>query len=139
MGDEVIRSLGAVLLTESRVGDTVARIGGDEFALLLPDSRIEEALMLARRIRRAAEERFADEPHGMTISIGVAEAREASSRELLRDADEALYRAKSAGKNRVARCERAEEHEAAPTTNGRGDEANYDCLVDERSRAGDHL
>jgi diguanylate cyclase (GGDEF)-like protein/PAS domain S-box-containing protein len=101
-GDEVLRRLGFILRTTVRLPDLPARYGGEEFVVLLPESGQESAMGLARRVmeRVAAE----DWPNGpVTISVGMAAMNESlmNGFQLVELADEALYAAKRAGKNRV--------------------------------------
>ncbi len=101
-GDEVLRRLGMVLRTTVRLPDFPARYGGEEFVVLLPESGEESAMGLARRVmQRVATEDWENEP--LTISIGMAAMNEslAEGFQLVELADEALYAAKRAGKNRV--------------------------------------
>ncbi|WP_348268191.1 diguanylate cyclase [Edaphobacter paludis] len=101
-GDEVLRRLGRILQTTVRLPDLPARYGGEEFAVLLPESGQESALGLARRVmERVASERWDNAP--LTISIGMAALNDSSMDgfQLVEMADEALYAAKRAGKNRV--------------------------------------
>jgi diguanylate cyclase (GGDEF)-like protein len=90
-----------------RVSDVAARIGGEEFALLLPETDRDGATRLAQRLRRAIADQFiADaegQPFTITVSIGVATLTQSPGEPtmLLREADKALYRAKSAGRNMV--------------------------------------
>lgn len=105
-GDEVLRQIGALVRGHARNDDLAARIGGEEFALLLPECELEPALRLAERLREAvAAGSFAPggEPQRITISIGIAAlSPERDSRPaLMAAADAALYRAKSEGRNRV--------------------------------------
>jgi len=105
-GDEVLRQIGALVRGHARNDDLAARIGGEEFALLLPECELEPALRLAERLREAvAAASFAPggEPQRITISIGIATlSPERDSRPaLMAAADAALYRAKSEGRNRV--------------------------------------
>ncbi len=97
-GDALLAQLGRILLS-GRAGDVAFRIGGDEFAVLLPDTDAEEAAVVAERIRARVE---AELPH-VTASLGVAQlgvpAPDADT--LLASADVALYDAKGAGRNRV--------------------------------------
>ncbi len=103
-GDEVLRRVSAVLLAAVRTDDVVARLGGEEFAAILPRAPAAEASRLAERLRSSIEQAGlgrADAP--LTVSIGVCSARpEDTADDLLRRADAALYRAKDEGKNRVS-------------------------------------
>lgn len=96
-GDEVIRTTAALCHQQIRKNDVAARIGGDEFVVLMPHAGQEQALILAERLRRLVGER------GWTISVGVSSLVEGDSSgdELLRRADEALYGAKARGRNCV--------------------------------------
>ncbi|MEO6909670.1 MAG: diguanylate cyclase [Edaphobacter sp.] len=101
-GDEVLRRLGMIRRTTVRLPDLPARYGGEEFVVLLPESGEESALGLARRIMaRMAAEEWVYEP--LTISIGMAAMNDSlvNGHQLVEMADEALYAAKRAGKNRV--------------------------------------
>jgi diguanylate cyclase (GGDEF)-like protein/PAS domain S-box-containing protein len=101
-GDEVLRRLGSILRTTVRLPDLPARYGGEEFVVLLPESGEESAMGLARRVmQRVAAEDWDNEP--LTISVGMAAMNESleSGYQLVELADEALYAAKRAGKNRV--------------------------------------
>jgi diguanylate cyclase (GGDEF)-like protein len=109
-GDEVLRHVAGIILSQLRAGDTVARYGGEEFVVMLPQTAVSHARNIAERIR----ERIADHPFGVgsgqvlnvTISIGLSmlEEGEAESSRMIESADRALYRAKSGGRNRVV-CE----------------------------------
>jgi diguanylate cyclase (GGDEF)-like protein len=103
-GDAVLSSVGRTLRDAAREGDVVARIGGEEFAILTTATTPAEAVAVAERIRIAFS-RLRD-PGGepLTISFGVASTTEIPSPDpdkLLRAADRALYAAKEAGRNRV--------------------------------------
>ena len=107
-GDEILAKIAKIVLEFSRKIDTVCRYGGEEFAIVLPDASEKDALAIAERIRANIEShRFLFEedkaPSKITVSMGVASFPEDGSRksELIRAADEALYEAKNAGKNRV--------------------------------------
>jgi diguanylate cyclase (GGDEF)-like protein len=105
-GDTVIRALGAALAGAIRVGERAGRIGGEEFAVILPDGGSEQAMALAQRIQavvRAMRPRAGDAPIAVTVSIGVASTHGAPCTldELLARADRAMYAAKDAGRNRT--------------------------------------
>jgi diguanylate cyclase (GGDEF)-like protein len=106
-GDRAIVHIAALVKEGKRPTDIVARIGGDEFILVLPETNIEEAATVAERLlEKVADSRFGQKgaEMSMTISIGAAEATLAMSGidALIKCADEALYRAKSLGRNRVS-------------------------------------
>lgn len=107
-GDEVLREFADRVRACTRGIDLVARMGGEEVVVVLPDTTLEAAHAVAERIR----ERVEAEPFGIhrntrsisvTVSIGVASRRagDASSTEMAKRADDALYRAKESGRNRV--------------------------------------
>jgi len=107
-GDEVLRAIGGVLNEESRGIDEPARYGGEEFAIGLPETAIEGAVEFAERVREriaATEIAMVDGEGSMrvTTSVGAATAAAAGTdaRALIDAADQALYRAKRAGKNRT--------------------------------------
>jgi len=106
VGDEVLEEIGNIVRRELRATDIAGRLGGDEFCLVLPGTDDDEAARVADRVR----ERFgtlafgihAGSPFAVTATFGVAESRpDIDARELMEAADRALYRAKSAGRNRV--------------------------------------
>ncbi|MCU1719417.1 GGDEF domain-containing protein [Pseudomonas sp. 5P_3.1_Bac2] len=106
-GDLAICSLSQTLRASLRDADIIGRMGGEEFAVLMPHTDLQQALESAERLRRAVEEKtISAEQHQvrMSISIGVAvfDADRLATLELmLLNADKALYRAKIAGRNRV--------------------------------------
>ncbi|MFZ5448432.1 MAG: diguanylate cyclase [Thermodesulfobacteriota bacterium] len=110
-GDHLLQILGAFLKSHIRGGDIACRYGGEEFVLILPDISMEAALTRAEDLRQGVSQLSVY--HGeqllenITISLGVAVFPEhaASTEGLLKAADEALYRAKAAGRNRVAVAE----------------------------------
>lgn len=101
-GDEVLRTVVRLLLAHVRATDVVARQGGDEFAILLPNTEREGALIMAERFREAVESAIWP-GQSVTITVGAATLPAASDEgeNLLAQADEALYAAKGAGRNRV--------------------------------------
>ncbi|HEY0957231.1 MAG TPA: diguanylate cyclase [Roseateles sp.] len=103
-GDAVLTQLGQLLQASVRVTDVVARFGGEEFAVLLPElAGPLEAVMAAEKIRRAVEAATFPEVGKLTISVGVSLASldDADARPLIERADAALYEAKRGGRNAV--------------------------------------
>jgi diguanylate cyclase (GGDEF)-like protein len=103
-GDMALAEFGALLRESSRTGDIPVRIGGEEFCVVLPGTGGDQAIAFAERLRAQTELRLARViPGGVTVSIGiaVAGADRPDAEALLRQADEALYRAKQSGRNRV--------------------------------------
>ncbi len=96
-GDQLLRRVGHAIRGAVRAGDTVARIGGDEFTVLLPQCTHDEASRVAEQIRAAVQDATAGE---VSVSIGGAALR-LDRRDALLDADRALYAAKAAGRNRA--------------------------------------
>lgn len=117
-GDAVLAAVGRLLGRAARAGDLVARWGGEEFVLALHHCDLDDAVVVAERIRRALEAATIDSPSGavrVTASIGVATLLAEETLDGLVDrADRAMYRAKSAGRNRVeAAYQPCEDAEAA--------------------------
>lgn len=103
VGDKVIAAFASLAASELRGHDLLCRYGGEEFALLLPDATLDEAVAVAERIRaRFNDGVFADMP-SFTVSIGVQSAEHAGLdlARMIEGADAALYIAKKLGKNRV--------------------------------------
>ncbi len=115
-GDHLLTEVGRRIRRALRGDDTAARMGGDEFAILVESATIEEATRLADRVLRLLRDPFAIGDHTLPIriSIGIAVAHPGSEEDddLLRDADTAMYVAKAAGKDRYAVFE-PRMHEAA--------------------------
>lgn len=125
VGDEVLRVLAAVLRDGVRAIDLVGRMGGEEFAVLLPQASGACAGLVAERLRRTvAQCRVATPqgPIGVTVSIGLALGGAPDLDALLHVADAALYRAKALGRNRVEPAEPLAEGAAAPARLAFGDE-----------------
>ncbi|OWK32630.1 sensor domain-containing diguanylate cyclase [Sphingomonas mucosissima] len=105
-GDEVLRRFAALARASVRAQDLVARVGGEEFAVVLPDATISQATLVCDRLRRAISGTDLRVEHGLisvTVSGGVAPyLRDQSAEEVLRAADQALYRAKHAGRDQLA-------------------------------------
>lgn len=107
MGDRVIKSLALFLKQRLRKTDHIGRYGGEEFAVVLPDTSVEAACKVLNDIRqRFAEIRFPAHPQDLscTFSCGISElSADADVKTITQQADEALYRAKHGGRNRVER------------------------------------
>jgi diguanylate cyclase (GGDEF)-like protein len=104
-GDSVLRALGALMRSASREGDVPCRVGGEEFAFILPETGKADGLVFAERFRRRVESSVMapDSLNPITVSVGLA-AFPADGRnpdEIVWAADEALYESKRAGRNRV--------------------------------------
>lgn len=104
-GSQLLKRVGSLLLTNSRSSDLVAKYGGDEFMIILPETSSDGADIMANRVRAAvAEAGFINtKPGDITISVGIAvyPGHGKSVEELVASADEALFRAKSGGRNCV--------------------------------------
>jgi diguanylate cyclase (GGDEF)-like protein len=116
-GDSVLRALGALMRSASREGDVPCRVGGEEFAFILPETGKADGLVFAERFRRRVESSVMapDSVNPITVSIGLA-AFPADGRnpdEIVWAADEALYESKRAGRNRVTAYPRKSDEVAA--------------------------
>jgi diguanylate cyclase (GGDEF)-like protein len=108
-GDEVLGLVASVLKVSAREGDVVARWGGEEFILFLPETNLTAAMVLAERLRVSISEMridYGQTPLSVTASFGVVQRAEVclTVDELTSRADKCLYQAKSDGRNRV--CDR---------------------------------
>jgi diguanylate cyclase (GGDEF)-like protein len=106
VGDEVLRELATTSLKALREADILGRLGGEEFAVLLPETEAAAAMDVAERLRRAVENSPIETNGGalaITVSIGAAcmDTTTGSVEELLKRADVALYEAKQTGRNKV--------------------------------------
>jgi diguanylate cyclase (GGDEF)-like protein len=105
LGDEILRSVSSILKQQLRKMDMVCRYGGDEFAILVPETTGSNAVRVAEKLRRQIETHdFPGVPRPVTISCGVADypTHGVTRDEVVAAADTALYTAKQAGRNRVA-------------------------------------
>lgn len=106
-GDDVLQELAHILQQKTRIHDLVARYGGEEMSILLPETNLQSALVIAERIRRmiSSHDFPSEDQHiHLSVSIGVAEldaVGQDTLDELLNRADKALYTAKKSGKDRV--------------------------------------
>ena len=101
-GDEALRCVAQVIRGACRGGDVVARFGGEEFAVVCPETALDEALQLAERLRKVVKD-FEMQPQRITCSLGVSTLTVGcrGANELIEAADSALYRAKHAGRDQV--------------------------------------
>ena len=105
-GDEVIKAVADILQKQKRSSDIAGRMGGEEFALLLPEASLESAAAAGDRLRRLVADRpidVGDDHLQITISVGAAacHGETCDIEQLLKEADMALYQAKRSGRNRV--------------------------------------
>jgi len=101
-GDRVLQEVGKQLIALLRQTDTASRLGGEEFVVLMPSTKLEDAMASAERMRLALEQHVIDNVPPVTASFGVASLVSGESGPaMLARADEALYAAKHEGRNRV--------------------------------------
>lgn len=122
-GDRVLQLVAETLVHSTRTTDICCRYGGDEFAAILPETVLRDAATLADRIRGTVENASLicrGQTVTATVSCGVASTSQIAHRaavtanQLIQGADEALYRAKEAGRNRVVSASTTSGHDAAP-------------------------
>jgi len=104
VGDRVLQLIAARAAAVVRGGDLVGRLGGEEFGILMPGASLQEAAVVAERLRRAMETagELDESLPAVTISVGIAtREKQRDAAELLAAADAALYAAKGEGRNRV--------------------------------------
>jgi len=103
-GDEALKKLAECMKSQKRIPDILARYGGDEFVILMPETKADDAMKFMERIRTKVQQVQVHEDISMTISCGIAQSKpdfSDSSSDVIRRADLALYEAKSAGRNCV--------------------------------------
>jgi diguanylate cyclase (GGDEF)-like protein len=103
MGDVVLREIAQLIASELRASDVFARWGGEEFIILLPETKLEAATKVAQKLRKKIEEyKFTGLPQQVTCSFGVTQLREDDDeKSLFKRVDALLYRAKNSGRNKV--------------------------------------
>lgn len=104
LGDEVLRQASSIFSQQLRKNDVVCRYGGEEFAILLPQTNFQQALAVAEKLRKVVETwQFPGVPRPVTISAGIAScpAHGTARDDVVKAADAALYTAKQSGRNRV--------------------------------------
>ncbi|MBV4455854.1 MULTISPECIES: GGDEF domain-containing protein [Pseudomonas] len=103
-GDQVLRQIGGVITASFRQADVYGRLGGEEFAVLLPNTSLETARAIAEQLVKAIAGLACEPVHGLSASLGVAhtDAQDQDLHGLMNTADQALYRAKALGRNQVS-------------------------------------
>lgn len=106
-GDQVLRQIGGVISSSFRQADVYGRLGGEEFAVLLPNTSLDTARNIAEQLVKAISHMVAEPVKGVTASLGVASSQtlDQDLHSLMNTADKALYRAKALGRNQVAVAE----------------------------------
>ena len=101
-GDNVLRCVANILQSSIRKNDILGRLGGEEFGVVLPDTDIEGARIFAERLRETIQVNHAGHKAAATVSIGLTQAKPGMDmKTILQKADEALYRSKDTGRNKV--------------------------------------
>jgi diguanylate cyclase (GGDEF)-like protein len=126
-GDRALARVARILSSHRRAGDIVARTGGEEFTLLLPNSSEHDAYLAAERMRTAVAGEFASDPVPLTFSFGIARFPDhgGSADTVIESADQALYAAKALGRNRSIIFNREISAIFAPEGGGRGLDASH--------------
>jgi len=109
-GDRALQLLAKLMRRNARANDTIARYGGDEFVMLLPETKLSDAVEMLERIRSQVEKLSLPNVRPITISCGLTEWTESVTdmpENILKRADAALYEAKRKGRNRIAVSEPA--------------------------------
>ena len=110
VGDDVLLRIGEMVLNSIRKADFPARYGGEEIAIIFPETSIVQATVMADRLREDVRRCFAVGEPTITVSIGVSSIHvpdTTTASELVRQADKALYDAKAQGRNKVNLYEEA--------------------------------
>jgi diguanylate cyclase (GGDEF)-like protein len=102
-GDQILRQMGELIRSSIRKLDIPFRYGGEEFTVILPEARLDNAYKIAERIRKTVESEASSKAMPVTVSVGVASwpSDGITREELIGCADAALYRAKQSGRNRT--------------------------------------
>jgi len=104
-GDEVLRKVGKIVMKTIRDADFPARYGGDEIVIIFPETAIDQAAVMAERLRTEVQKCFSNDP-SITVSIGlscICKPDVITASELVRQADKTMYKVKHSGKNRVGK------------------------------------
>jgi diguanylate cyclase (GGDEF)-like protein len=104
LGDEILKHLASNLQDQLRKYDILARFGGEEFFVLLPNTRISKAIKVAERLRKGLVKNSKLKRYKVTISLGVTEFKDKDTKvRMIKRADKALYISKKEGRNRVSK------------------------------------
>ena len=130
-GDEALVRVGAILERHRRAGDSIARTGGEEFTILLPEATEHEAYLVSERLRTAVQREFHDDSAALTFSFGVATYPEhgRTADAVIEAADQALYAAKALGRNRCVIFNREIAAIFAPEAGRSADEVQLATLL----------
>lgn len=102
MGDKVLKEVSFILSSQLRSSDSLARWGGEEFVILLPNTHLKETILIAERLRKAVNIKIEPITKPISISFGVTQyVEEDTTDSVLSRVDKALYKAKTRGRNRV--------------------------------------
>lgn len=104
-GDDVLKRMAQLINSEIRKTDALVRMGGEEFAVLLPETKLQEGILIANRLRQLIEEApfvYDEKRSFVTISIGIGLYAGEPLEQFIEKVDQALYEAKKAGRNQVA-------------------------------------
>ncbi len=107
VGDEVLRTISSVVSSLLRETDIFCRIGGEEFAIVMPETELKDARVVSERLRKSVAE-LSEElvPKPLTVSVGLSHmTRWDSNKSLFKKSDKALYQAKDSGRNQVITAE----------------------------------
>ena len=110
-GDIVLKTVARIIKSQLRDYDTAGRYGGEEFVILLPFTKLDEAELVAERLRKAVEEKKIDiskivpnkNDISVTISLGISQYNNTEDNTFIQNADKALYKAKESGRNKVCK------------------------------------
>lgn len=101
-GDEILKRLAQVIMTQIRKSDVAARFGGEEFVMLLPETPALKAKRLVARLRNKIKSDFSLKKYKVTISGGLTQYRKGDTKKRLQErADKALYEAKETGRDKI--------------------------------------
>jgi len=108
VGDKVLKTIANIVSSNIRATDILARYGGEEFVIISPETTLEDAKALAEKLRKEIESFLFEEGFSITCSFGVTIAKPEDTKEtILKRVDEALYKAKREGRNRVVASQEA--------------------------------